>query len=83
MTAIQLRAELFREMNPLLDNEAAMEKILAYVRTIAPEKKSKAKAATTGWADQFVGAWEDSRTAEEITNDIRGARTANNIDFDL
>jgi hypothetical protein len=25
MTAIQLRAELFREMNPLLDNEAAID----------------------------------------------------------
>ena len=77
MTIVQLRAELFREMNPLLDNEAAMEKILAYVRTIAPEKNTKAKLATAGWADQFIGVWEDSRTADEITNDIRGARTAN------
>ena len=77
MTIVQLRAELFREMNPLLDNEAALKKILAYVRTIASEKNTKVKSATAGWADQFIGVWEDSRTADEITNDIRGARTAN------
>ena len=83
MTAIQLRAELFREINPLLDNEVAMEKILTYVRTIAPAKKTKAKAATTGWADQFVGAWKDDRTADEIINDIRSSRTANNFEVEL
>ena len=32
MTAIELREELFREMNPLLDSETAMKKIIAYVR---------------------------------------------------
>ena len=41
MTAIQLRAELFREMSPLLDNETAMEKILTYVRTLLPSKNPK------------------------------------------
>lgn len=41
MTAIQLRAELFREMSPLLDNETAMEKILTYVRTLLPSKNLK------------------------------------------
>ena len=30
MTAIELREELFREMNPLLDSETAMKKIIAY-----------------------------------------------------
>jgi hypothetical protein len=38
MTAIQLRAELFREMSPLLDSEAAMEKLLKYVRKLAAKK---------------------------------------------
>lgn len=32
MSAIQLRAELFREMNPLLDNESSMEKVIFFVR---------------------------------------------------
>ena len=83
MTAIQLRAELFREMNPLLDNTAAMKKMLAFVKTIAPEKKAKTKTATVGWADQFVGVWKDDRTADEIVSDIRNARTANNFDVEL
>ena len=80
MTAIQLRAELFREMNPLLDSEPALEKILAFVRTLVPAKKAKAEA---GWADRFVGVWKDDRSADEIVNDIRSARTANTIDAEL
>ena len=51
MTAIQLRAELFREMNPLLDSEVAMEKMLAFVRSLVVTKKTKAGAAVRqGWA---------------------------------
>ena len=80
MTAIQLRAELFREMNPLLDSESALEKMLAFVKSLKPAKKTKAEA---GWADRFVGAWKDDRSAEEIINDIRSARTANTIDVEL
>ena len=46
MTAIELREELFREMNPLLDSETAMKKIIAYVKglVVAQNKKSGAKA---------------------------------------
>ena len=80
MTAIQLRAELFREMNPLLDSEAALEKLLAFVKSLSPAKKAKTEA---GWADRFVGAWKDDRSADEIVNDIRSARTANTIDVEL
>ena len=51
MTAIELREELFREMNPLLDSETAMKKIIAYVKglVVAQNKKSGA-AARKGWA---------------------------------
>jgi hypothetical protein len=80
MTAIQLRAELFREMNPLLDNEAAIEKILTFVRTLAPAKKAKAEE---GWADRFAGAWKDSRSTEEIIRDIRESRTPNSREIEL
>ena len=38
----------------------------------APAKKAKENA---GWATRFVGAWEDDRTADEIVDDIRSART--------
>ena len=78
MTAIQLRAELFREMNPLLDSESAMEKMLAFVKSLKPAKKAEA-----GWADRFAGAWEDSRSTEEIIRDIRESRTPNSREFEL
>jgi len=39
MTAVQLRAELFREMNPLLDSEAALEKLIKYVQKLAAKKE--------------------------------------------
>ena len=38
MTAIQLRAELFREMSPLLDSEAAMEELIKYVKKLSAKK---------------------------------------------
>ncbi len=38
MAAIQLRAELFREMSPLLDNESAMVKLIKYVRKLSGKK---------------------------------------------
>ncbi len=41
MTAIELRAELFREMSPLLDNESAMTKMLAFVKSLVPAKKNR------------------------------------------
>ena len=80
MTAIQLRAELFREMSPLLDSEAAMEKMLTFVKTLVPTKKGESE---TGWADRFVGAWKDDRSADEIVKEIRSARPANTIDVEL
>ena len=51
MTALQLRAELFREMNPLLDSEAAMKKVLAYVKTLVNvQNKEAGISPRTGWA---------------------------------
>ena len=41
MTAIQLRAELFREMSPLLDNESAMTKVIAFVKSIVVAQKTE------------------------------------------
>ena len=72
MTAIQLRTELFREMSPLLDNESAMKKMLTFIRTLSPAKPAKAEA---GWADRFVGAWKEDRSADEIVSDIRSCRS--------
>ena len=55
MTAIQLRAELLRELNPIFDSEVAMQKALAALRDIRKvtfaNTPSPAKTATRkGWS---------------------------------
>jgi len=80
MTALQLNAELYRAMGEIADNETLLAKVLKYVKSLAPAKTTKAE---TGWADRFVGAWKDDRSADEIVNDIRSARTSNKIDIEL
>jgi len=32
---------------------------------------------TSNWTSEFAGRWEDDRTADEVIEDIRGARTSN------
>ena len=65
MTAIELRAELLREISPLLDNESAMTKLLKYVRMLVPAKKVKTE---TGWADRFVGASRGDKGQVHVTS---------------
>lgn len=67
-------------MGEIANDETLLAKVLNYVKGLAPAKKTKDDA---GWATRFVGAWEDNRTADEIVDDIRSARTANNIDIEL
>ena len=31
----------------------------------------------SNWTSEFAGRWEDDRTADEVVEDIRGARTSN------
>lgn len=38
-------------------------------------KEEPAEENPSKWASRFVGVWKDSRTADEIVNDIRDART--------
>lgn len=71
MTAIQLRAELFRELNPIFDSEVAMQKALTALRDIRRMVFTEVPATKTtvreGWsaaarkahkegADQMVAA---------------------------
>ncbi len=35
-TNVQLREELFREINPLLDNDTAIKKVLVFLRSVKP-----------------------------------------------
>lgn len=76
MTAIQLRAELFREMNPMLENEAMLAKMLAFVRSLfAAEKVEKEKSAKKSYqvreVDPEIEKWSGciSYSTDEIMND--------------
>jgi len=44
-----------------------------------PEEESD---AGKGWTEKFAGKWQDDRTAEEIIEDIRAARTTNTFDVE-
>ena len=37
-TNVQLREELFREINPLLDDDTAIKQVLVFLRTFTPSK---------------------------------------------
>jgi len=77
MTTVQLRAELFREMNPLLDNETALQKILAFVKSLVPVKKSQATPTEKPYkvlpVSSDIKQWNGcaSFSEEEIENDPR------------
>jgi hypothetical protein len=80
MTALQLNAELYRAMGEIADDETLLAKVLKYVKSLAPAKNVKAE---TGWADRFSGAWKDSRSTEEIINDIHESRMPNSREIEL
>ena len=46
-------------------------------------KKGNNETAAGQWADRFCGVWADTRSAEEIIDDIRDMRTPNYIDAAL
>ena len=76
MTTMELRAELFREMNPLLDSEASLKKVLAFVRSLKPAKKTRAKRIS---ADKRLDAalakfhkdWGGNKDAVEVAQELR------------
>jgi len=80
MTAFELNAELYRAMGEIADDENLMAKVLKYVKSLSPAKK---KETSKEWANRFVGAWKDDRSAEDIINDIRESRTTNTRDIEL
>ena len=71
MTAIQLREELFREMNPLLDSEVAMTKVIAFVKGLVNVQK-EVDGPRSGWAaaaQQAHQDGEDKLMAEDVFKD--------------
>ncbi len=70
MSTLELRAELFREMNPLLDTPSALEKVLAYVKGLV--KVQQADVPRAGWtaaAKQAHIDGEDKLMAADFFDD--------------
>lgn len=70
---MQLRAELFREMNPLLDSESAMTKVIAFVKgLVISQKKESGIVPRDGWAaaaKQAHADGEDKLMAADVFED--------------
>ena len=73
MTAVQLRAELFREMSPLLDNETAMMKMIAFLKKLVIVQTKQTNTTTReGWAaaaKQAHADGEDKLMIDEVFAD--------------
>ena len=65
-----------------LSNNVKLE-LITLLSSSMTRPESPAAKPRKGWASRFAGGWKDSRSAEEIVEDIRAARTANTFDADL
>lgn len=81
MDTIQLRAELFREMNPLLDSNVMLQKMIVYVRSLFADQqlgqeatRQKARQAIESMRRQSEENGNDSMTLDDINDEIRQAR---------
>lgn len=76
-----ISARYWSELKDLSDTEkieliALLSSSLAGVSEPSPTPKR-------GWASRFSGVWKDSRSAEEIVDELRAARTKNTFDVEL
>ena len=56
MTNTQLRAELFREINPLLDNESAIKEMLVFLKTLKSQDSDDKEQARIKLEDLEIPA---------------------------
>ena len=72
-----LRAELFREMNPLLDSDVMLRKMLAFVRSLFATQQMEQEAAQKNYdvkpVSPDIEKWSGCATftQEEIDSDPR------------
>lgn len=74
-------ARYWSELKDLSDN--AKLELITLLSSSMTRPETKKESSSKGWASRFSGKWQDSRSAEEIIEDIRSARTANSIDVEL
>jgi len=79
---MQLRAELFREMNPMLDSDEMLRKMIAYVRSLFALQQSeqqsaqKARQAIEAMRLQSEQNGNANMTLDDINKEIQQARAA-------
>ena len=61
MTTIQLREELFREINPILDDEGLLLKLLKYARKLTATKADDALVDKEEFMDSLERGEEEYR----------------------
>ena len=78
---MQLRAELFREMNPLLDSDIMLRKMIAYVKSLFADQqleqattRQKARQAIEAMRRQSEENGNATMTLDDINDEIRQAR---------
>lgn len=65
-----------------LNNKEKIE-LIALLSSSMTSDGQPAPPHRKGWASRFAGVWKDSRSAEDIVDDIRAARTTNTFDAEL
>jgi len=77
METVQLRAELFREMSPMLDSEVMLQKMLTFVKSLFAAEQEAAKQQTLDNIDHSFGQLRQMQEgtlkgidAEELLNEL-------------
>ena len=71
MTALEINAELYRAIGEIAEDETLLVKVLNFVKGLKSSKKVMVEKSESSWANRFSDVWKDSRSTEEIINDIR------------
>lgn len=67
-------SSIYWDMLKSLSSDIKLELIVKLSASLLVEDDA---SDTSNWTSEFVWRWEDDRTAEEVVEDIRGARTSN------
>ncbi len=77
MNAIELREELFREMNPMLDSKIMLQKMLAFVRDLFREQQVMEKQKQLDNLNHAFSQFHDMQegklegiNAEDLLNEL-------------
>lgn len=77
MATVQLRAELFREISPMLDSEVMLRKTIDFIRSLYAEEQTQAKQQTLDKIDHSLGQLRQMQEgklkgvkAEDLLNEL-------------